>query len=69
MLTRTTKLIGAALAAALMLPAAAQAHPGPRHHQHHADRGHHGSWKRSHHHYRPTCRWVWRHHHRVKVCR
>ena len=32
-----------------------------------AQRWHHG-W-RGHHHTRTVCRWVWRHHHRVRICR
>ena len=47
-------------------PAAAQdRHDRGRHEgwRDHDNRGHHYGWRNHHH-----CRWVWRHHHRVRVC-
>jgi hypothetical protein len=45
---------------------------GDRDMRHH-DRGRHGGWDRGNHygwnnHNRRNCRWVWRHHHRQRVC-
>jgi len=46
--------------------AEARWHPNRGHHGwnngHHGGYGHHGGWGRH-------CRWIWRHHHRVRVCR
>lgn len=65
-MSRFTKFAGAALAATLMAtamaPTAADARPHWRGHDSH--RGWNG-----HHRHQPVCKIVWRHHHRVRVCR
>jgi Spy/CpxP family protein refolding chaperone len=66
---RILKLAAAAAIAlsSLSLPAApAAAQRGDRWHH---DNGRHNGWRNNRNHRRTVCNWVWRHHHRVRVCR
>lgn len=48
-------------------------HDGDRHDGDRDDNGRHNGWGRGHHngwnnHHRRNCQWIWRHHHRERVC-
>ncbi|NKJ40782.1 MULTISPECIES: hypothetical protein [unclassified Novosphingobium] len=85
MFAKLTKIAGVALAAALLTPAAAQAHPDRWQHAQRWDNRDHRGWDRGDRHgwqrrawehrrwerrnYHRNCRIVWRHHERVRICR